>query len=324
MRSFSETVSTPAWRASAEAWVRERVARSGGQVVGDIAQPRVRAWSTQLVVPTDGGRLWFKANCSALAFEPGVHEVLARLDPGEVDEPFAVDPARGWILTRDRGATLVDSREATTDDWQDVVIVAAGMQRRLADHGPELLAAGLPDCAPQTVPARFAELTAALAALPAEHPSHLDDDSVRRLRRAQGLVEDSVSTLLAGPMPTASWQHGDLHPGNVFAVDGGLRVFDLGDSQWAHPLEILGVPWGWTRRLSTVPWPDIVAAYASVWADVVAPAEMERLLAAAMVTLAVNRSRTWWTCLDGATPAELEEWGDSPRYFLELVLEPFP
>jgi len=287
-------------------------------------QPRVRAWSTQLVVPTDRGRLWFKANCPALAFEPAVHEVLSRLEPTEVDEPFAVDVARGWILTRDRGTTLGDSREATVGDWQAVVSAAAGMQRRLAEHGPELLEAGLPDCAPHTVPARFTELIAALAALPVEHPSHLDDAAARRLRGAHGLVEDSVATLRDGPMSTASWQHGDLHPGNVFAVDGGLRLFDLGDAQWAHPLEILGVPWGWISRRTSLPWADVLAAYASVWADVLSPAQLERLLTSAMVTLAVNRSRTWWGCLDGATPAELQEWGDSPRYFLELVLEPFP
>jgi hypothetical protein len=321
--SFSAWVSTPAWRASAEAWVRDRVAESGRRVVGAIAQPRVRAWSTQLIVPTDRGPLWFKANCPALRFEPALHTVLARLDPHEVDEPFAVDVARGWILTHDRGTTLGDSREARVADWRDVVTVAARMQRRLAHHGSELLGTGLPDCSPATVPARFAEMVAALAALPTDHPSHLPDESVRRLRAARGLVEDSVATLLAGPMPAVTWQHGDLHPRNVFAVDGGLRVFDFGDGQWAHPLEVLGVPRGWVERLTSLPWPEIRDAYAAVWADVVDPADVDRLLAAAMVTLVVNRSRTWWACLDGATPAELQEWGDRPRYFLELVLEPW-
>ena len=112
--AFSEVVSAPAWRAEAEDWVRAQVAESGGRVVGDITQPRVRPWSTQLVVPTDAGRLWFKANCPALAFEPAVHRTLARLDPGEVDEPVAVDAERGWMLTRDRGTTLGDSHEATS------------------------------------------------------------------------------------------------------------------------------------------------------------------------------------------------------------------
>ena len=321
--AFSEVVSSPAWRAEAEDWVRAQVAESGSRVVGDITQPRVRPWSTQLVVPTDAGRLWFKANCRSLAFEPAVHRTLARLDPGEVDEPFAVDVDRGWILTRDRGATLGDSHEATLDDWRAVVAVAARLQRRLAAHGPELLAAGLPDRSPHTVPARYAEQIDALAALPREHPSHLDESTVGRLRSASGLVDDAVATILASPVPTASLQHGDLHPGNVFAVEGRLRVFDFGDAQWSHPLETLAVPWGWVHQRTTLPWPAIVDAYASGWADVLDSPAFERLLAAAMVTQPVNRCSTWSAALVDATPEELAEWGDSPKYFLELVLEDF-
>ena len=321
MGSFSELASSTGWRVEAEGWIRDRVAEQSGRIVGELEQPRVRMWSTQIVVPTDSGRWWFKANCPALAFEAGVHEVLARLDPGEVDAPLAVDKARGWLLTSDWGTTLGDSHDATPADWQAVVAVAAGLQRRLADHGPELLAARLPDCAPHTVPARFVELTAALAALPPEHPSRLDDAAARRLRAAEGLVEDSVAALLDGPMPAASFQHGDLHPGNVFAAGDRLRVFDFGDAQWAHPLETLAVPWGWIDRLSSVPFPAVVTAYASVWEDMLDPAALRRLLPAAMVTHAVNRAVTWWSCLPGATVEELAEWGDSPKFFLELVLE---
>ncbi len=321
--AFSEDVSSLAWRVEAEDWVRAQVSESGGRVVGDITQPRVRPWSTQLVVPTDTGLLWFKANCPALAFEPAVQRTLARLDPGEVDEPVAVAAERGWMLTRDRGTTLGDSHEATVDDWRAVVALAARLQRRLADHGPDLLAAGLPDCSPHTVPSRFAELTDALAALPREHPSHLDEAGSRRLRAAGGLVDDAVGALLDGPLPVASFQHGDLHPGNVFAVEGRLRLFDFGDAQWAYPLATLAVPWGWIDRLSTVPWPAVVEAYASEWSDVVSPAELDRLLPAAMVTHVVNRALTWRGALAGATAEELAEWGDSPRYFLEMVVEDF-
>ena len=188
------------------------------------------------------------------------------------------------MLTRDRGTTLGDSHEATVDDWRAVVALAARLQRRLADHGPDLLAAGLPDCSPHTVPSRFAELTDALAALPREHPSHLDEAGSRRLRAASGPVDDAVGALLDGPLPVALFQHGDLHPGNVFAVERRLRLFDFGDAQWAYPLATLAVPWGWIDRLSTVPWPAVVEAYASEWSDVVSPAELDRLLPAAMVT----------------------------------------
>jgi hypothetical protein len=291
--------------------------------MGHVAQPRVRPWSTQLVAETDLGRVWFKANCPALAYEAAVHAALAQLDPSEVDEPLAVDPERGWILTRDRGTTLGDSHDASLQDWQAVVGVAAGMQRRLASRGAELLAAGLRDCAPNTVRSRFEQLIEYLVSLPSEHPSHLDALAARRLRSARSLLDDSIATLLGGPMPAASFQHGDLHPGNVFAVAGSLRVFDFGDAQWAHPLETLAVPWGWIDRLSTVPWRPVVDGYASRWQDVIGRDELVRLLPSAMVTQVVNRAFTWWGAVSSATAEELVEWGDSPRYFLELVLDDF-
>ena len=60
------------WRQAAEAWIREQLDQHGDSLDGPIEQPRVRPWSTQLTVPTSAGRLWFKANAAALAFEPAV------------------------------------------------------------------------------------------------------------------------------------------------------------------------------------------------------------------------------------------------------------
>ena len=67
MTPFSQRVSTPEWRAEVETWISERLAHAALTATGPIEQPRVRPWSTQLVVPTDGGTVWFKANCAAQA-----------------------------------------------------------------------------------------------------------------------------------------------------------------------------------------------------------------------------------------------------------------
>jgi len=319
---FSEVVSSAAWRSKAERWIRERVSDAGATVVGEIIQPRVRPWSTQLVVPTDAGRLWFKANCPALAFEPALHATLARLERDEVDEPFAVDAERGWIVTHDRGSTLAESRESTLADWEALLRTAARMQRRLADHSADMRFTGIPDCSPHTVVSRYDVMTDRLAALPSNHPSHLSTDEAGRLRAGREVVVDAVAVLLDSRLPV-SLQHGDLHPSNVFVVDDGLRLFDFGDAQLAHALEILAVPWGWITQRTSLAWLEVVAAYASVWADVASAAEIERELPSAMVTQVVNRSSTWWGSLAEATDAELVEWGDGPKYFLEMVFDDF-
>jgi hypothetical protein len=320
---FSQWVATDRWRSEATSWIHDELAAAGRQVTGEIEQRRIRPWSTQLVVPTDRGTVWFKGNCPALAFEPAVHRVLAALEPDEVDAPLAVDEAAGWMMTADRGATLGDSHDATLEDWQAVVRLAATVQRRVAPHRATLRRAGLPDCSPVSVPARYEWLIERLAELPEEHPSHLNPEVRAELEVGQAVVEAAVETLDAAPLPV-TLQHGDLHPRNVFVVDGSMRMFDFGDAQWAHALEMLAVPYGYVTRLTTHSWPAVLSAYADVWSDVIDPSDLESLMTPAMVTHAVNRSFTWLGSIVGAQPHELAEWGDSPLYYLRLALEPFP
>jgi hypothetical protein len=320
---FSAVVSSAGWRQEAHAWIRARAGEDGREVTGPIEQARVRPWSTQLVAPTDRGRLWFKANCGALSFEPAVHAALAEIAPAEVDPPVAIDADRGWMLTADRGRTLADHRDPTAGDWQAVPARAASLQRMLAEHGAELVGRGLPDCSPGTVPERYDAMAARLAALPADHPSHLGADRAAELRQGRDRVAAAAAALLDSPMPV-SLQHGDLHPRNVFAVDGAMRLFDFGDAQWAHALEVLAVPYGWVTTVGGPAWEDLLPSYTAPWADLVDPGEIARLLPAAMVTHAVNRSWTWWGATAEATTDELSEWGPAPLHYLCLALEPFP
>ncbi len=320
---FSQRVATDAWRGEVTAWISDELAAVGRRVTGEVEQRRIRPWSTQLVVPTDRGTVWFKGNCPTLAFEPAMQRALASLEPAEVDEPLAVDDARGWMLTADRGATLGDIRNATLEDWQAVVRMAATLQRSVVGEGPTLCGAGLPDCSPSSVPARYRWLIEQLAGLPPDHPSHLTTAVRGELEAGRYIVEDAVEALVAARLPV-TLQHGDLHPWNVFVVGSSMRLFDFGDSQWAHALEMLAVPYGYVTRRTTHPWPAVLTAYTQVWSDVIAPADLETLMTPAMVTHAVNRSFTWLGCILGAQPHELAEWGDSPLYYLRLALQPFP
>jgi hypothetical protein len=319
--SFSDRVTTPEWRADAESWIAERLAAANLAVTGPIEQLRVRPWSTQLVVPTDGGTVWFKANCAAQAFEPALQALLARLAPDEVDEPLAVDGDRGWMLTRDRGATLRDRREPGLYEWQHVLRETASLQRLVADHPRGVLAVGVSECSPATVPARFDLMLERLRDRAHDDPAHLVADVVEQLEEARPSVRDAASVLADGPLPVTV-QHGDLHPGNVFEVDGRLRIFDFGDAQWAHPLESLPLPWAVTK--DDLPWPELLAAYHEPWRDVLTIDELAELLAAAVVTQPVNRSFGWWEALEEATEEEWKEWGEAPARHLAHVVEPWP
>jgi hypothetical protein len=308
------------WRQVAESWIHEQLELHGDTLNGPIEQPRVRPWSTQLTVPTEAGLLWFKANAVALAFEPGIQLELSRLAPDMVDAPYAVDASRGWMLTRDRGVTLRESREPTIEDWQQVVVQVARIQQVAAGHRDRLLATGLPDYSPGTVLDRFDRVVEIFAAHPPDHPAHVDADLGRQLRAARPALVDAVEALTHGPLPT-TWQHGDVHPNNVFALaDGSLRVFDFGDGQWAHAAEALCVPYGWIISLATMPWEPVLESYADAWG--LEPRDVQQALGLAERTQAVNRAASWSAFLDEATAAEWKTWGEGPLHHLSRVLDP--
>lgn len=316
-QAFSRQVTSPGWLEEAHAWIHARADDAGRRLAGPIEQRRVRPWSTQLVVPTDRGRLWFKANCRSMAFEPALHALLADVAPDQVATPLAVDVERGWMLTVDRGETLGDIREPTLADWRGVMIATARLQRRLAPHRDAVLATGVPDCSPDGVPARFAALLDTLASLPSEHPSMIDVDTAHRLAARSPLLEEAVARLVSSSLPVTV-QHGDVHPWNTFA---DLRVFDFGDLQWAHALEVLAVPQGWIASRSELVWDDVLATYAEMWSDVADPRDLAQQQAAVAFTQPVNRALTWWEALETATDEEWREWGDAPRHHLQRVLE---
>ncbi len=315
--AFSRRVTSPGWLEEAHAWIHARAEEAGHALAGPIEQRRVRPWSTQLVVPTDRGRLWFKANCRSMAFEPALHALLADVAPDQVAAPLAVDPAQGWMLTADRGVTLGDSREPTLADWRGVMIATARLQRRLVDRRDAVLATGVPDCSPETVPARFDALLERLATLPVEHPSALDHGVATALAGRREQLLEAVARLASSSVPVTV-QHGDVHPWNAFA---DLRVFDFGDLQWSHALEVLSVPYGWITTRSALAWDDVLATYSEMWSDVAGPRDLAELRAATAFTQPVNRALTWWESLEGATDEEWREWGEMPAHHLSRVLE---
>jgi hypothetical protein len=313
---FSQAVSQPSWLADAAAWTAAQLARAGRTGVGPIEQVRVRPWSAQWSVKTDQGAVWLKANCGALVFEGALQVALAQLLPGAVDAPIAIEPGRGWMLTTDRGVTLADAQAVTSADWQRVLVRAAQLQRATASHRAVLAAAGLPQCPPSTVLGRFERLIELFSGLPPEHPSHVPPHLRSLLLARRGEVERAADLLAHCALPV-TWQHGDLHPDNVFASDG--RMFDFADGQWAAAVEILAVPMGWIASQTDLDWPTIVGAYCDEWG--VTMAELDQMMEAASLTQPINRTVLWWSCLQEATAKEWAQWGAAPLHHLTRVLD---
>lgn len=315
-RSFGEQVASESWFDEANEWIRDRLARHQIRVTGTIERHRSRPWSAHLRASTEEGTVWFKAGCPSMAFEPALQQLLAELLPGQIQPPIEIDAERGWMVTWDHGPTVADDHEVTIRDWQEAVVIVADMQQRLMPHRDRLLATGLPDCDPITVKGRFRRLVDVLAELPSEHPSHLSDDDIADLMSVQHRVVQAADALAAAPIGS-SWQHGDLHPGNLFGSGHQLRVFDLGDGQWAHAFEVLVVPYSNVVRDHPNGWARLRDACLEVWQ--MDRDQFEALWSAVTVTQPVNRALTWHAALAHAGTADMGAWGGNARHHLMRV-----
>lgn len=313
---FSVLVASPPWREQALTWIGDSLTRADIEVTGEPDQLRIRPWSTQITVPTDRGTVWFKATCPSMSFEPALQEAISQLVPDAVSRPLAIDAERGWMLTLDHGATLAALREPTVDDWRAALAEAARVQRVLAGHREVLLATGMPDAAPATVPARFDRLLA----LSAEDPegARLAPEAAQQLRARRGELVDACALLDVSPVPS-TWQHGDLHPNNLHETAQGVAFFDLGDGMWSHAVEILAVPYGVVTGSGALAWDEIVTAWTEVWE--VEPAHFDELWRASAFTHAVNRAVTWHRALLTATADEVAQWGDAVDHHLCSMLD---
>src|SRR5690606_30801787 len=132
------------------------------RITGEIEQPHAYAWSTVLHVPTDQGKLFFKATAPETIYEAALTQSLARWFPDCMPDLVAVEPRRGWMLMRDGGEQLRASIRPTKniEPWKPVIKRYAEVQIGLAQHVTEILSLRVPDYRLQTLPELFAHLLA--------------------------------------------------------------------------------------------------------------------------------------------------------------------
>lgn len=315
---FSLKVASETWRSQAERWILDALARHEFEALGPIEQPRIRPWSTQLTVSTDHGKLWFKATCPSMSFEPALQQAMARLVPGAVREPLAIDVEQGWMLTVDHGQTLGDLRTPSVADWRLALAEAARVQRLLAEHHDELAALGLPEGDPEAVVARFDRLLDLHQRNDREDGTGIAPERADELRGRRPELVDACAVLAQSRVPS-TWQHGDLHPWNMVETADGITFFDLGDGMWSSAIEILAVPHGIVHEAGELDWAEIVTAWTEVWD--LDRAEFDEVWRASAFTHAVNRSATWFGAMQTATAAEVAEWDHASERHLSSMLD---
>ena len=305
------------------AWLEAQLARRGLVVTGTVTQPHVRPWSTALSVPTTGGLVWFKAGGPGNRHEAALLQALTEWRTPHILEPLAVDVDRGWLLLPDGGTRLRDTLAGGpgVDAWLRVLPRYAELQRAVSTRADELVAIGIPDLRPTSLPDH-------LASLAAEPTVVLTDADRARLRDLLPIVRrwcDELADVGIAP----SLQHDDLHDGNVFVGAEGDRLFDWGDASVAHPFGTLLVTF---RSIASRGLDDGAAkagslarlrdAYLEPWTTSHSRAELETATLLAMRVAIIGRALSWHRALTGIPPDDHGEWAGNVGGWLLELFEP--
>ncbi len=290
-----------------QAWLDERLAAAGRTRTGPITCPHDRPWGRVYTAPTDQGPVWLKAPGPTTVFEIALYGLLGRVAPDRILRPIAVDVGRGWVLLPDGGRPLgaqLDDIDMV-DVFEAVLPQYAQLQRDLAPHTDALLSFDVADMRPAAMPARFDEAVAAVGA-----------DRVPDVVAGRDAFVARCASLAGSGVP-ASLDHNDLHPWNVFMIDGRARFYDWGDAVVAHPFASMLVPFAMIRsHLSAGPDHPTVHrlrdGYLEAWTDLATHSELVADLETACWVAKVARALTWDRALRAQGPDQAGEFADAP------------
>lgn len=301
------------WLASTTRWIDESLERRGvTRVPTSPLQPRVRPWSTQLVVDTDHGRVWFKASAPGTTPEVAVYDELGDVAPDLLQPIWAHDADERWLLAPDQGPVLRDlaTPDTATSLTSAVLRRYARLQRASAKVVDRLCDKGVRRLEPHDLVREW------------------DEGGFGRVATTR--LADAADRLAAAGFPMTI-QHDDLHLGNVFG-DGSAagahdaRIFDWGDAYIGHPLCSLLIPLRGPSYYFGAPGDPgrdarLARAYLTCWSDLGSSTSLAALVPDALLLARVGRILGWQRALAYATDAEKIEWAAHPKQWIAEVLD---
>ena len=222
----------------AREWVADRLRPHGIALTGDWDQPHARVWSSAIRFETTDGRVWFKVNGPGTSYEPALVRLIDEQVPGLVPEVLAVQREMSWSLSRDGGPTLrtLGPPERLWPAWEALVVRYADAQVAMSRHRDAVLATGVPEVSPATIPMQARTLLEGLAAVPVESGG-LSREEAEELTVLLPRLDAWCAELAASGVPDTV-QHDDLHSNNVCWTGSvrTARIIDWGDTTWGSPL----------------------------------------------------------------------------------------
>jgi hypothetical protein len=230
-------------------------------------------------------------------------------------------------LLTDGGSTLRGTgASVSAAAWNAMLADYARLQIDLMPHAGDMLALGVPDGRPATLPARVSELLRNDDEMLLDQPEGLTTAARDQVLDDLGSYAGSCRRLAEWAVPS-SLQHDDLHDGNVFAGADGYRFFDWGDATVSHPFLSLLVGPRLAARALEVPAGDPVPVRLrdpglEPWSAFGSAAELRELCGLALRVSPPARALTWRRILLGIHPADRVEWNDAVPGWMAEYLEP--
>ena|SRR5829696_4851089 len=318
------------WHVQAEDWLAAEMGRLGRPLTGPVEQMRVSELASVLRAPTTAGDVWFKASIASPLFvnEGVVMRALARLFPGKVPAPLAVDPERGWMVLPGFGTKL--GWDAPLEAVEEVARTFAGMQVEAAGHVDRLLGAGCHDRRLDRLAAQAEAWLPEVAAdgrLPAmDTASWLSGEEAAALAAAVPRIRACCEELAALAVPT-SLVHGDLHLANVAQGPRGPLIFDWTDACVAHPFLDLATIRRGTGEVDVAEAElraRLRAAYLPAWSSYESPERLARAWDLAVPLGALHQAISYRSLVASLQPPIDLHLARSTAWWLRQVLAGLP
>lgn len=279
-------------------------------------------------VQTDTGQLFFKALAPGQLLEARLTSAAAGLVPEQFVMPLAIDPANGWMLSSDYGATL-SSLPHTPELWARALGSLGRAQRDLMPYEETLFDTGLQIMAPESLPEEFNNALMLHASLPGDHPLGIPASDADHAYGALVPIERACQKLTDGPVPL-SLEHGSFDLTRAFIPTeetAHSRLLNLGNSHWSHPFASLARP---IQRMcidfrTTPDDPRIIqaiGAYLTEFQEFGTPDELYGLVAPALRIAPLLTHATWIRLLADADPVDMIRW--APKVLEPLALAASP
>ncbi|MFL6098779.1 MAG: phosphotransferase [Actinomycetales bacterium] len=313
-------------------WFDRQLAAHGLTLAAPVELAKERDWATVFRAETSGGVLWLKLSGAGTRFEVGLYDLMHRIAPEHVLEPLALDVDRAWIVLPDGGPLLADQTDAERlpGQLEQVFAQYAELQLAVAGHTDELLRIGVTDMRAEIMPERFDEALAFVVPYLGRRGTEPERAAYEHVSSMHGQIAEWCARLAAAP-GLASIDHNDLHPWNVFYVEGPGGVqstfYDWGDAVLAHPFASMLIGLGAPKRLHG--WADddprmlrMRDAYLEPFAAWGSRAELVETLELSCRVGQIARALVWARAVGEAGASAPDTYQTAPMEYLANLLHP--